>query len=81
MLQKCVSAAAVLANVDVGWRRTGLVYVRHSCATTGKDLTQGVGDVECIHLLQNEDQGRAVVNAVMNFHVAHETGSYHILWS
>jgi len=45
------------------------------------DLKQGVGGVECIHLLQNEEQGRAVVNAAMNFPVAHETGSYYILWS
>jgi hypothetical protein len=40
------------------------------------DHKQGVGGVECIHLSQNKDQWRAVVNTAMYFPVAHETGSY-----
>ena len=45
------------------------------------DLKQGVGGVECIHLSQNEDQWRAVVKAVPDFPVAHETDSYYIIRS
>jgi len=45
------------------------------------DLKQGVGGVECIHLSQNKDQWWDVVKAVMDFPVAHETGSYCIIWS